>query len=99
MRTIGVFLALTIAVAAQEPKPELAIRIIAPEADTYVSGVTTLKAEIDADAWASLHSDTSRPFDKPNSGRIAVKAVNREPVFFVVHDQLLVIEKYEHPVK
>jgi adenine-specific DNA-methyltransferase len=40
----------------------------------YKSLKTTLKAEIDADAWATLHSDTSRPFDKPPSGRIAVNA-------------------------
>ena len=32
--------------------------------------------EIDADAWASLHSDISRPFDHPESGRIAVKVIN-----------------------
>jgi adenine-specific DNA-methyltransferase len=25
---------------------------------------------------ATLNSDTSRPFDKPKSGRIAVKAIN-----------------------
>jgi adenine-specific DNA-methyltransferase len=37
---------------------------------------TTLKTEIDEDAWETLHSDTSRPFDKPHSGRIAVKVVN-----------------------
>lgn len=37
---------------------------------------TTLKAEIDAETWASLNSDTSRPFKKPKSGRIAVKVVN-----------------------
>ena len=37
---------------------------------------TTLKAEINADAWASLHSDTSRPFTRPESGRIAVKVIN-----------------------
>ena len=37
---------------------------------------TTLKAEIDADAWATLNSDTSRPFPKPKSGRIAVKVIN-----------------------
>jgi adenine-specific DNA-methyltransferase len=37
---------------------------------------TTLKAEIDQEAWESLHSDTSRPFDKPKSGRIAVKVIN-----------------------
>ena len=34
------------------------------------------RAEIDADAWASLHSDVSRPFDRPESGRIAVKVIN-----------------------
>jgi len=27
-------------------------------------------------AWATLNSDTSRPFDKPTSGRIAVKVIN-----------------------
>ena len=37
---------------------------------------TTLKAEIDLDAWATLHSDTSRAFAKPESGRIAVKVIN-----------------------
>jgi hypothetical protein len=37
---------------------------------------TTLKAEIDEEAWSSLHSDTSRPFGKPKSGRIAVKVIN-----------------------
>ena len=37
---------------------------------------TTLKAEIDPDAWATLHSDTSRPFPRPQSGRIAVKVIN-----------------------
>ena len=44
--------------------------------DPYKSLKPTLKAEIDADAWATLHSDTSRPFDKPDSGRIAVKVIN-----------------------
>jgi hypothetical protein len=28
------------------------------------------------EAWATLHSDTSRPFDKPTKGRIAVKVIN-----------------------
>ena len=37
---------------------------------------TTLKAEIDAEAWATLHSDTFRPFPKPKTGRIAVKVIN-----------------------
>ena len=44
--------------------------------DPYKSLKTTLKAEIDEDAWATLHSDTSRPFAKPKSGRIAVKVIN-----------------------
>ena len=44
--------------------------------DPYKSLRTTLKAQIDADAWATLHSDTSRPFPKPTTGRIAVKVIN-----------------------
>ena len=44
--------------------------------DPYGALKTTLKAEIDAEAWASLSSDTSRPFPKPTSGRIAVKVIN-----------------------
>ena len=44
--------------------------------DPYRALKTTLKAEVDPDAWATLHSDLSRPFDKPASGRIAVKVIN-----------------------
>ena len=44
--------------------------------DPYKSLKTTLKAEIDAEAWTTLNSDTSRPFDKPATGRIAVKVIN-----------------------
>ena len=44
--------------------------------DPYKALKTTLKAEINEEAWATLNSDTSRPFDKPNSGRIAVKVIN-----------------------
>jgi len=44
--------------------------------DPYKSLRTTLKAEINEEAWATLNSDTSRPFDKPDSGRIAVKVIN-----------------------
>lgn len=52
MRTSGAFFVLicSIAVAAQEPQqpaqPELAIRIVLPEPDTYISGVTKLRAEV-----------------------------------------------------
>lgn len=44
--------------------------------DPYKSLKTTLKAEINEAAWETLHSDTSRPFDKPEGGRIAVKVIN-----------------------
>jgi adenine-specific DNA-methyltransferase len=44
--------------------------------DPFKALRSTLKAEIDAEAWESLHSDTSRPFPKPDSGRIAVKVIN-----------------------
>jgi adenine-specific DNA-methyltransferase len=44
--------------------------------DPYKSLKTSLKAEIDAEAWATLNKDTSVPFAKPQSGRIAVKVIN-----------------------
>lgn len=44
--------------------------------DPYKALKTTLKAEIDEEAWATLNSDTSRPFARPKSGRIAVKVIN-----------------------
>ena len=44
--------------------------------DPYQALKTTLKAEINQEAWETLHSDTSRPFAKPTSGRIAVKVIN-----------------------
>ena len=44
--------------------------------DPYKSLKTTLKAEIDQEAWNTLRSDTSRPFPKPESGRVAVKVIN-----------------------
>jgi adenine-specific DNA-methyltransferase len=44
--------------------------------DPYSALKTTLKAEVDQEAWATLHSDTSRPFERPKGGRIAVKVIN-----------------------
>jgi adenine-specific DNA-methyltransferase len=35
-----------------------------------------LKAEIDEAAWSSLYSTASRPFEKPQTGKIAVKVIN-----------------------
>lgn len=50
MRISGVVLVLTVALTAQEattqPPAELAIRIVLPEPDSYVSGMTKLKAEV-----------------------------------------------------
>ena len=44
--------------------------------DPYSALKTTLKAEINEEAWATLNSDTSRAFPKPKNGRIAVKVIN-----------------------
>ena len=44
--------------------------------DPYKALKTTLKAEINEEAWETLNSDTSRPFPAPSSGRIAVKVIN-----------------------
>jgi adenine-specific DNA-methyltransferase len=59
--------------------------------DPYKGLKTTLKAEINEEAWATLNSDISRPFDKPTSGRIAVKVINHlgDEVMkvFKVHDR------------
>ena len=44
--------------------------------DPYKALKTTLKAEINEQAWSTLNSNISRPFDKPATGRIAVKVIN-----------------------
>jgi len=44
--------------------------------DPYKALKTTLKAEIAPEAWESLYSNISRPFERPKSGRIAVKVIN-----------------------
>jgi adenine-specific DNA-methyltransferase len=44
--------------------------------DPYKSLKTALQSEIDEDAWATLYSDTSRPFPRPAGRRIAVKVIN-----------------------
>ena len=40
--------------------------------DLYKALKNTLKTEIDREAWKNLNSDVSKPFPKPESGRIAV---------------------------
>lgn len=48
-----------------------------PGADVpYKALRTTLKGEIDEEAWESLKRTVSRPFARPKSGRIAVKVIN-----------------------
>jgi len=44
--------------------------------DPYKALKTTLKAEVDQDAWDSLNRVRSRPFARPKEGRVAVKVVN-----------------------
>ena len=44
--------------------------------DPYKALKTTLKAEINEEAWSTLRSDMSRPFGRPSTGRIAVKVIN-----------------------
>ncbi len=44
--------------------------------DPYKSLKTSLKAEIDEEAWATLYRDKSRPFERPSTGRFAVKVIN-----------------------
>ncbi|TVL98849.1 MAG: site-specific DNA-methyltransferase [Candidatus Brocadia sp. WS118] len=35
-----------------------------------------LRAEVDEEAWESLYSTASRPFESPKSGKIAIKVIN-----------------------
>jgi adenine-specific DNA-methyltransferase len=44
--------------------------------DPYKSLKAALRAEIDEEAWATLYRDVSRPFRRPDKGRIAVKVIN-----------------------
>jgi adenine-specific DNA-methyltransferase len=44
--------------------------------DPYKALKTTLKAEIDEEAWESLKRTRSRPFPRPASGKVAVKVIN-----------------------
>jgi adenine-specific DNA-methyltransferase len=44
--------------------------------DAYEKLKRALRAEIDEAAWSALYSTTSRPFDPPKTGKIAVKVIN-----------------------
>ena len=60
--------------------------------DPYKALKTTLKAEINQEAWETLRSDTSRPFPRPSTGRIAVKVINH------LGDEVLKVFRVENPV-
>jgi adenine-specific DNA-methyltransferase len=44
--------------------------------DPYKRLKKALKADIDADGWASLYRTISRPFPTPTTGKVAVKVIN-----------------------
>ena len=44
--------------------------------EPYENLKKALRAEIDENAWSSLYTTISRPFEKPESGKIAVKVIN-----------------------
>jgi adenine-specific DNA-methyltransferase len=44
--------------------------------DPYKRLKAALRADIDEEAWASLYATTSRPFPRPETGRVAVKVIN-----------------------
>jgi adenine-specific DNA-methyltransferase len=44
--------------------------------DSFKSLKAALKADIDPDAWEALYRTTSLPFDRPSTGKIAVKIIN-----------------------
>ena len=44
--------------------------------DPYKSLKTSLRAEIDQEAWETLYRETSRPFARPATGQFAVKVIN-----------------------
>ena len=35
-----------------------------------------LRADIDEGAWSALYSTVSRPFERPETGKVAVKVIN-----------------------
>lgn len=44
--------------------------------ESYDKLKRALRAEVDEDAWSALYSTVSRPFPRPESGKIAVKVIN-----------------------
>ena len=44
--------------------------------ELYATLKRVLRAEIDEAAWSSLYRTVSRPFDKPETGKFALKVIN-----------------------
>ena len=44
--------------------------------EPYANLKRALRAEIDEAAWSSLYRTVSQPFDKPETGKFAVKVIN-----------------------
>ena len=44
--------------------------------DPYARLKRALKAEVDEEAWAALYGTESRPFIRPDAGKIAVRVIN-----------------------
>ncbi len=57
--------------------------------DPYKALKNTLKCEINPEAWETLRSTISRPFDKPKSGRFAVKIINH------LGDEVMKVYRYD----
>jgi adenine-specific DNA-methyltransferase len=59
--------------------------------DPYEKLKRALRAEIDESAWAALYTTKSGPFDKPKTGKIAVKVINH------YGDEVLKVYNTEQP--
>jgi adenine-specific DNA-methyltransferase len=44
--------------------------------DPYEKLKRALRAEVEEGAWSALYGARSRPFEKPKTGKIAVKVIN-----------------------
>lgn len=50
--------------------------IVSGAQELYDTLKRALRSEIDETAWSSLYSTFSRPFETPETGKIAVKVIN-----------------------
>ena len=57
-------------------RSQLPGRFIPRNYTRLVQSFPSLRAEVDEEAWETLNSNVSRSFERPESGRIAVKVIN-----------------------